>query len=87
MRALRWVEVHGRLNVSSLGFNPVEGGRDSDGTSLYVAQAPYKDGVHPGKVSEKFDGEYSPFHSVSVKDSYELQELTFHTEAVKRPSR
>jgi len=60
-RGLRWEEVHGRLNVSALGYTPVEGGREADGTPLYIAQAPYKNGVHPGKVSEKFNGAYIPY--------------------------
>jgi len=54
--AVRWVQQHGRLNLSSLGGQPVEGGRDKDGSILYLAQAPYKSGVHPGKVSEKLQG-------------------------------
>jgi len=54
--AVRWVQQSGRLNVGSLDGRPVEGGRDKDGSTLYVAQAPYKSGVHPGKVSEKLNG-------------------------------
>jgi hypothetical protein len=56
MRGLRWVDSHGRLNLSLLGYAPVEGGRDSDGSPLFVARAHYKDAVHPGKVSEKLNG-------------------------------
>lgn len=55
-QAVRWVQQHGRLNVNSLGGQPVEGGRDKDGSILYIAQAPYKGGVHPGKISEKLSG-------------------------------
>lgn len=54
-RAIRWVDVNGRMNVQSCG-RLVEGGREADGTPLYVAQAPYKGGTHPGKASERFDG-------------------------------
>lgn len=56
MRGLRWVPASGRLNVNSLGYRPVEGGRENDGTPLYIAQAPHKGVVHPGKASEKLDG-------------------------------
>jgi hypothetical protein len=56
MSALRWVPAHGKLNIASLGFKPVEGGREDDGSPLYVAQALYKGVVHPGKASEKLDG-------------------------------
>lgn len=57
MNGLRWVDASGRLNVSSLGFRPVEGGREADGTPLYIAEAPHNGAVHPGKASEKLDGE------------------------------
>lgn len=56
MRGLRWVDASGRLDVSSLGARPVEGGRESDGTALYIAEAPHKGAVHPGKASAKLDG-------------------------------
>ncbi|KAJ7497107.1 carbohydrate-binding module family 12 protein [Mycena latifolia] len=58
MNGLRWVDASGILNVSSLGFRPVEGGREADGTPLYVAEALHKGAVHPGKASEKLDGAY-----------------------------
>lgn len=56
MSRLRWVPFSGKLNVSSLGYRPVEGGRDSDGTLLYVVEAPHNDAVHPGKASENEEG-------------------------------
>jgi hypothetical protein len=58
MRGLRWVDASGVLNVSGLGFKPVEGGREADGTPLYIAEAPHNGAVHPGKASEKLDGEF-----------------------------
>ncbi|KAJ7209569.1 carbohydrate-binding module family 12 protein [Mycena pura] len=61
MRGLRWVDANGYLNVASLGYRPVEGGRESDGTPLYIAEAPYNGAVHPGKASEKLDGAYIPY--------------------------
>ena len=57
MNRLRWVPVSGRLNVASLGYRPIDGGRESGGARLYVAQAPHKEVVHPGKACENWDGE------------------------------
>ncbi|KAJ7124930.1 carbohydrate-binding module family 12 protein [Mycena epipterygia] len=61
MNGLRWVDASGPLNVSSLGYQPVEGGREADGTPLYIAEAPHNGAVHPGKASEKLDGAYIPY--------------------------
>ncbi|KAJ6497871.1 carbohydrate-binding module family 12 protein [Mycena sanguinolenta] len=61
MNGLRWVDAHGHLNVESLGYTPVEGGREADGTPLYIAEAPHKGAVHPGKASTKLDGAYIPY--------------------------
>jgi len=51
-QTIRWEDTS-RFSVQSLGGRPVEGGREADGTPLFIVQAPYKDGVHPGKTSEK----------------------------------
>jgi len=59
MSRLKWVPTSGRLIVHSLGAQPVEGGRDADGTVLYVAKASHKGAEHPGKASEKLDGKIS----------------------------
>ncbi|KAJ6593684.1 carbohydrate-binding module family 12 protein [Mycena capillaripes] len=63
MNGLRWVDANGPLHVASLGYTPVEGGREDDGTPLYIAEAPHKGAVHPGKASEKLDAEgaYIPY--------------------------
>ncbi|PPQ70209.1 hypothetical protein CVT26_014466 [Gymnopilus dilepis] len=61
MNRLKWVPVSGRINVASLGYRPVEAGRENDGTPLYIVEAPHKDAVHPGKTSEKLDGAYIPY--------------------------
>ncbi|KAK0438699.1 carbohydrate-binding module family 12 protein [Desarmillaria tabescens] len=61
MRGLRWVDASGRLDVAALGARPVEGGRESDGTPLYIAEAPHKGAVHPGKASSKLDGAVIPY--------------------------
>lgn len=55
-RAVKWVDLSGRFRLGNLGgARPVEGGREADGTPLFIIQAQYKDGIHPGKVSEKLD--------------------------------
>lgn len=56
MQGLHWVPSTGRLNLATLGYKPVEGGRENDGTLLYIAEALHKGVVHPGKASEKLDG-------------------------------
>jgi len=70
MNALHWVPSSGRLNLATLGYRPVEGGRENDGTLLYIAEALYNDVVHPGKASEKLDGAYIPYdgHEKNVKE-------------------
>ncbi|KAG5637226.1 hypothetical protein H0H81_005348 [Sphagnurus paluster] len=60
LQALRWVPTRGKLNVGSLGHNPVEGGHEDNGTPLFIARA-QKDGVwYPGKASATLDGAYVP---------------------------
>ena len=56
MNALRWVPTSGKLTISSLGYRPVDGGRDTDGTILYVVRAQHKGCYHPGKASERLKG-------------------------------
>jgi hypothetical protein len=58
MSHLRWVSTSGRLNVASLGYRPVEGGHEKNGTPVYIARAPHKEATQPGKVSEELDGAY-----------------------------
>jgi hypothetical protein len=53
-RAVKWVEVKGY--PTNLGAEPVEGGHEAKGDKLFIAQAHYKDGLHPGKTGPKFDG-------------------------------
>lgn len=62
MQGLRWVDAHGHLHVAALGYTPVEGGHEADGTPLYIAKAPYHNAVHPGKASEKFEGALIPYN-------------------------
>ncbi|KAJ7874699.1 carbohydrate-binding module family 12 protein [Mycena olivaceomarginata] len=61
MNGLRWVNTHGRLNVASLEYQPVEGGEENDGTPLYIAKAHHRSADHPGKASPKLDGAYIPY--------------------------
>ena len=56
-RSVRWVEHSGRLDLGSLGARPVEAGRESDGTPLFIAQAQVHNTITPGKISERLDGE------------------------------
>ncbi|EPQ57167.1 hypothetical protein GLOTRDRAFT_58343 [Gloeophyllum trabeum ATCC 11539] len=67
MRGLRWVDTSGHLDVQSLGATPVEGGRESDGSPIYIAQAPHHGGIHPGKASAVLDGAYIPYDGTEKK--------------------
>ncbi|THH30407.1 hypothetical protein EUX98_g3777 [Antrodiella citrinella] len=56
LRNLRWVNCYGRLDINQLGGRPVEGGKEADGTPLFIIQTRFEGGVHPGKVSTKMEG-------------------------------
>lgn len=60
-RAVRWVNFRGRLDLQELAARPVEAGRESNGTPLYVAQCHHDNGVHPGKISEKLNSAFIPY--------------------------
>ena len=67
-RAVRWVPCSGNFNVGGLRAQPVEGGREPDGTPIYIAQAPYHGGVHPGKACEIYgDGCFIPYDDSEKK--------------------
>jgi hypothetical protein len=71
MTELEWVRTRGRLNVRNLGLRPVDGGKENDGTPLYIAKAEHKGAEHPGKASEKLDGAYIPYDGKEKKiDDY-----------------
>ncbi len=53
---MQWVEAHGHLDLNELGARPVEAGKESNDTPLYIAQAHYHNGIHPGKCSTHLDG-------------------------------
>ncbi|KAI0357544.1 carbohydrate-binding module family 12 protein [Trametes cingulata] len=61
MRALRWVDHHGRLDLDRLGARPVEGGHEADGTPLFIAQAHHHDAIVPGKCGPKLDAAFIPY--------------------------
>ncbi|KAH8108101.1 hypothetical protein BXZ70DRAFT_1003504 [Cristinia sonorae] len=56
IRALQWVDYRGQFDINKLNGRPVEGGNEADGTPLYIIQARFQGGVHPGKVSSKLGG-------------------------------
>lgn len=61
MRAVRWVECEGRFDPERLGARPVEGGREADGTQLYIAQAHYHNAIVPGKCSTQLKAAFVPY--------------------------
>ena len=61
---LRWVPLSGKFHLSDLGYRPVEGGHESNGTRIYVAKAPHKGAVHPGKVGDGWDGTLTQYFSL-----------------------
>ncbi|PPR05943.1 hypothetical protein CVT24_006668 [Panaeolus cyanescens] len=58
---LRWVPYSGKFSLASLGAQPIEGGREANGTRIYVVQAFHKGAVHPGKVGDGWDSAYIPY--------------------------
>ncbi|KAF9032070.1 hypothetical protein BJ165DRAFT_1358043 [Panaeolus papilionaceus] len=67
---IRWVPYSGRFSIASLGAQPIEGGREANGTKIYVIQAFHKGAVHPGKIGEGWDTGYIPYdgHEKAVSD-------------------
>ena len=60
-RATRWVDCEGRFDPESLGARPVEGGREADGTPLFIAQAHYNNAIVPGKCSTHLKAAFVPY--------------------------
>lgn len=54
--ATQWVEARSTLSVQTLSAKVVEGGREKDGSALYIAQASVNGGVHPGKAGTSISG-------------------------------
>ncbi|KAF8348132.1 carbohydrate-binding module family 12 protein [Amanita rubescens] len=65
-RGVHWVSVSGKVNLAYLKTRPVEGGKENDGTPLFIARAYHKDAVHPGKANPNFDGAYIPWGGKEV---------------------
>ncbi|KAH7926685.1 carbohydrate-binding module family 12 protein [Leucogyrophana mollusca] len=66
--AVRWVTTSGVVDVRSLGYPPVEGGREPEGAVIHIAQAPYHGAVHPGKACAVYgDGAFIPYDSTEKK--------------------
>jgi hypothetical protein len=76
--AVKWVDVVGTFQASSLGAKPVEGGHENNGTKLYIAQAPYNDWLHPGKVAEGYNGALIPYGGAE-KEVKEYRVLCYNT--------
>ena len=55
-QAVRWVDASSPFQAQFLSGRPVEGGREANGAPLFIAQAPYKNGTHPGKAGEHLRG-------------------------------
>ncbi|KAH9924314.1 carbohydrate-binding module family 12 protein [Epithele typhae] len=61
-RAIRWIDMEGRFDPEKLGgARPVEGGREADGTPLYVAQGMYNNAIIPGKCSTHLSAAFVPY--------------------------
>ncbi|ELU45096.1 pectate lyase domain-containing protein [Rhizoctonia solani AG-1 IA] len=67
-RSVRWAEASGTCNPQYLGAQPVEGGREQNGP-LYIVQAPYKEGTHPGKTGPHLQGADITYGGKEKKDS------------------
>lgn len=67
---LRWVPLSGKFHLKNLGYRPIEGGHESNGTPTYVAKAPHKGAVHPGKVGDDWDGTSTSWNSKRIKIDY-----------------
>ncbi|KAG6920109.1 hypothetical protein DXG01_010177 [Tephrocybe rancida] len=78
MHGLRWVPARGKVNVSALGYSPVEGGHEHNGTPLYIIKALYGGGYHPGKASATLDGAYIPIDGTE-KNIKEYEVLCYNS--------
>jgi len=72
-RSVRWVAVKGKLKINDLDARPVDGGKDSDGTRLFIARASIQGATHPGKVGEGFRAAFIPWGGKEQEiSSYEV---------------
>lgn len=55
-QGVQWVSFRQQLRLEELGATPVEGGKEANGTLLYVARVRYNDGIHPAKCGTHLPG-------------------------------
>jgi hypothetical protein len=72
-QAIRWVSYSYQLDLERLGATPVQGGKEANGTPIYIARVKYNDGVHTAKVGEHLPGAHLAFGgSEVIVDDYEV---------------
>ncbi|KIJ49686.1 carbohydrate-binding module family 12 protein [Sphaerobolus stellatus SS14] len=75
---IRWIEHKGNLKAYELGnVRLVEGGREANGSPLYIAQAQHDGVTVPGKASDHFDGALIPLKGTEKKESH-YKVLAYH---------
>jgi len=72
-RAVQWVRYSSRLDIQRLGAKPLDGGRRTNGSSIYIARVRYDNGVHTAKLGENNPGAHLGFNGTEVVvDDYEV---------------
>jgi hypothetical protein len=72
-QGVRWVPYSSQLNVEELRAKPVEGGKEANGSLLYVARVNYNGGVHPAKCGEHLPAAHLAFGGTEVLvEDYEV---------------
>jgi len=66
---VRWVDAEGKLR-NTQSYKLVEGGREADGTPLYIGQAHLHGSVVPGKVGEQIEGCLVPYDGDEKKEKH-----------------
>jgi hypothetical protein len=61
----------------------IQGGYESNGSPLYIARAPYEDGIHPGKASIQDKCVYISYHYKEVKISEQYEFLVGDQSSVR----
>jgi len=60
-QAIQWVDVIGDFNPNNVGARLVDGGKENDGTPLFIAQAPINGSLTPGKIRQGLGGAFVPY--------------------------
>ena len=55
---MHWVEQRGKVDLDELGSRPVEAGRETDGTPLFIAQGLVDGSAQPGKCSTRLSSAF-----------------------------